>query len=196
MFNLFIKIKLTHNIFMESLWLIFLIVFILFLVIGQVFKLSFSFNVLENQGKIFIKLWCFKIKNLTFKVSLNGIIIRTKNERKQIEYKFNDPQIIFFQNFSSQVEEKVKLKVLAINSNVGIGEASENAIIVGMLNIVYKIFASKIKNAKPTSSVVINSNACFNSKIFTFNVNTKFSLSIFDFLYSLFIAWLLTSKNT
>ena len=108
---------------MESLWLIGVLIGVLLLVIGQVFKLSVFYNLLENSGDLSIKLWFLKIKKLSFKISHNGIIIRTNKKRMQIEYSINDPEIKFYENFSMQVKEKIKIKHISLYSNIGTKDA-------------------------------------------------------------------------
>ena len=181
---------------MESLWLIGVLIGVLLLVIGQVFKLSVFYNLLENSGDLSIKLWFLKIKKLSFKISHNGIIIRTNKKRMQIEYSINDPEIKFYENFSMQVKEKIKIKHISFYSNIGTKDAYHTAMLSALVNIFYKTLAAKVKNIKPTSSVDINAVTSFNQNVCKFSFYGKLSLSIFDFLYCLIFAWLENSKHT
>lgn len=173
---------------MESLWLIPVLVFILLLIFGQVFKFYFAYSPLENSGLVVVKLWNIKIQYFSFQLKPKSIVIRTNNKKTQVEYSFNDPKIKFYENLSNQVNEKIKVKHIDIYSNIGTGDACESALICGVLNIFYKIFSAYIKTVKPTCSINISSHTQFNQKVFDFSMYSKISLSLFDFLYSLFMA--------
>lgn len=175
---------------MESLWLIPVLVFILLLVFGQIFKFYLAYSPYENSGLVVMKLWNIKIQYFSFQLKPKSIVIRTNNKKTQVEYSFNDPQIKFYENLSLQINEKIKIKHIDIYSNVGTGDAAESALICGVLNVFYKIFSAYIKTMKPTCSINISSHAQFNKKVFDFSVYSKISLSLFDFLYCLFIALL------
>ena len=181
---------------MESLWLLPLFGFILFIVIGQVFKFYVSFDFLENGGLVVIKLWFFKLKQFSVQFKKDGIVIRTGMEVEEVKYGFNDPKLKFVQDFSQEVMEKTKVKLVDIYSNVGAGDAGSSALLSSSVNVLWKILAAKIKNTKPTCTVDITNQTFFNDKVLNVSVFSKISLSIFDALYSLIFAWFKSSNNT
>ena len=181
---------------MESLWLLPLFGFIFFIVIGQVFKFYVSFDFLENSGLVVIKLWFFKLKQFSVQFKKDGIVIRTGKQVEEVKYAFNDPKLKFVQDFSKEVMEKTKVKLVDIYSNVGAGDAQGSALLSSSVNVLWKILMAKIKNTKPTCTVDITNQTFFNDKVFNVSVFSKVSLSIFDALYSLIFAWLKSSNNT
>lgn len=181
---------------MESLWLLPLLLFIFFIVVGQVFRFYVSFDFFNNNGLVVIKLWCFQIKKFSVQFKKDGIVIRTEKKSEEVKYAFNDPKLKFVENFSLEVTEKTKVKMLDIYSNIGAGDAQKSALLSGTVNVFWKILVAKIKNAKPTCTIDITNQTFFNEKVFNVMVICKLSLSIFDFLYSLIFAWLKSGQNT
>ena len=56
----------------------------------------------------------------------------------QIEYSINDPEIKFYENFSMQVKEKIKIKHISFYSNIGTKDAYHTAMLSALVNIFYK----------------------------------------------------------
>lgn len=175
---------------MESLWLLPLLLFIFFIVIGQVFKFYLTYNPLDNEGLVIIKIWGIKIKNFSFQIKPKAIIIRTAKQTQNKEYSFSDPKIKFYEKFSLQVKEKIKLKNVDFYSKIGTLDACQTSIYVGVVNVISKVIFAYIKNVKPTCSICINNHADYDKKICNFSLYAKLSLSIFDFVYCLLFAWL------
>ena len=175
---------------MESLWLLIVLFFVLLLIIPQVFKFYISYNLLENKGLLILKLWFINILYFSFQIRPSGIIVRTRKKRKQIEYASNDPTIKFYEDFSKQIQQKLKVKYIDLYSNIGTGDAGQSAILGGFFNAFYNSIGSKIKNKKKSCTVVINSHTNFKKEVFDVSVFSNLSIGLFDFIYCFVMAYL------
>lgn len=173
---------------MESLWLLIVLFVFIILIFPMFLKLYFHFSPLKNSGLVIIKIWFIKISHYSFQLKSNSIIIRSKKERKQIEYQFSDPKLKFYEYFYMQLREKTKLKYLDIYSEIGTSDAFHSALLSSLLNIFYKIFGSYIKNVKFSTSVIINTKTIFNKPTFLISIFSKASITLFDILYCFFIS--------
>ncbi|MDD4815837.1 MAG: hypothetical protein PHQ62_01685 [Clostridia bacterium] len=134
-----------------------------------------------------IKLWFIKLEYFTFQLKHSGIIVRTKKERKQIEYQFTDPKLKFYEDFTLKLRQKTMLKQLTIFSKIGTNDAFESAILSSFFDIFFHILSAYIKNIKPSSKIKINTSTVFNENVFLVYFFSKFSISIFDVFVSFFI---------
>lgn len=173
---------------MESLWLLIVLFFFIILVFPMFLKLYFYYSPLKNSGLVIIKLWFIKISHYSFQLKTNSIIIRSKKERKQIEYQFSDPKLKFYEYFYMQMKRKTKLKCLDIYSEVGTGNPFHSALLSALVNITYKILASYIKNIKFSSSVIVNTKTNFKEPAFLVSIFCKASITLFDIIYCFFIS--------
>lgn len=186
---------------MESVWLLIVLFVFIILIFPMFFRLYFFYSPLKNSGMIIMKLWFITITYLSFQLKTNSIIIRSKKERIQIEYQYEDPKLKFYEYFYLQLRHKLKLKYLDIYSEIGTGDAFHSAMLSAVMNIIYKIIGSYIKNAKFSSSIVVNTKTEFNKPAFSISIFSKASISIFDIIYCLFITLFyedkkITYKNT
>ena len=173
---------------MITVILVIVLFFIIILIFPILFKLYFSFDPIKNWGMVVIKLWFIKIEFFTFQLRHSGIIIRTKKERKQIEYQFSDPKIKFYEYFTLKLKQKTMVKYLDIYSKIGTEDAFESAVLSAFFNIIYNSLFAYVKTLKPSSKVIINSQTCFNEKVFIVRFYSKISISIFDVVTSFFSA--------
>ena len=173
---------------MITVILIIVLFFLIILIFPLIFRLYFSFDPIKNYGMVVIKLWFIDIEYFTFQLKHSGIIIRTKKERKQLEFQFTDPKIKFYEYFTLKLKQKTMVKYLDIYSQIGTNHAFETAVLSSFFNILYNSFFAYVKNLKPSSKVVINSQAVFNQKIFSVRFYSKISISIFDVVVSFFSA--------
>jgi len=179
---------------MESPWLLIVLFFLIILVFPMFFKLYFSYSPLKNSGLIVIRLWVFNISYFSFQLKANSIILRSKKERKQIEYKFDDPLLKFYDYFYAQIKQKIKIKYLDIYSEIGTGDAYSSAILSSAMSIFYKIFCSYIKNVKYSTNIITNTKTTFNEKVLLFSIYGNFSISFFDIVFGMFIAFFYNEK--
>lgn len=142
-----------------------------------------------------MKLWFVKITYISFQLKPNSIIIRSKKERKQIEYKFEDPKLKLYEYFYMQLRQKLKLKLLDIYSEIGTSDAFQSAMLSTILNIIYKIIGSYIKNTKFSSSIIVNTKTNFNKPALSISIFSKASITLFDIIYCFFITLCYEKRN-
>ncbi len=192
---MYIKKFFEKNKTMESLWLLIVLFLLILLIIPLFFRIYLSFDPLNNEGMVVIKLFFINIVYFSFQLTINGIIIRTKKERKQLEYKFSDPKIKFYELLTLQLKQKVKLKYINIYSKIGTGDAYHSAMLSGLINIIYHIFSSYLKNLKYSTSISVNSQTLFNEKVIKLKFYCNASICLFDILYCFFTSLFLNKKR-
>lgn len=179
---------------MTSLYLIIpaIIIFLLFLPI--VLEVRISYNILSNTGVI--SLFLFKKNIIHYIFEINGNTIALKSEDKTIEKKIelNSPELEFYKYFVSEVKEKLRLRFIEINYNIGVDDAFLTSMVCGYINLICNILFSYIKNQKPTASVKLYDTPSFNKKEGVVSVKMNLSISLFDLVYSLLLSVILTIK--
>ena len=176
---------------MESLWLIIVLFFIFLLIFPMLFKFNIVYEPFENSGVVVLSFFFFDVYNFTFEIKSNSIVIRTKKTRKQIEYNFSDPALKFYEQFSLELKEKIRIKRFDINSVIGTKDAAQTGLIAGIMSIIYHALASYIYNIKVSTKVTIDEEIVYNQEVFKLRLFGKISISLFDILFcfitSLFI---------
>lgn len=177
-------------------WWVFVILFFLFLMLlPQIFKLYFTYNPKNNNGMVVIKIFFIKISYFTFELKHTGIIIRTKKERKQVEYKFSDPKLKTIEKIMLAIKKRIEVRYFDLYSNIGTGDASSSAMLSGVMTIFYKYIYAYIKNLKPKGVVNITSNTDFNNNIFIISLFCKISISIYSIIASILIGLFSKKRN-
>jgi len=180
---------------MESLELLIVLSIFLILIFPLFIKYYISYSPLQNSGMVVIKLWFVYISYFSFQLKTNSIIIRNKKKRKQIEYKFNDPMIIFYEHFYNELKQKIKIKHINIYSEIGTGDAFHSTIFSSFVNIFYKIISAYVKNLQYSSSIVVNTKTSFNKKALLTSLYVKASISLFDIFFSFFVSLFYKKKD-
>lgn len=179
----------TNAIFFISLFLIILIV------IPITFKGKISYSILDNLGSVGIYLFNVKLFSFLFMLSGNKIIIKTKKMKKEIEIDVSGDQIRFVEQLLIQIKNKIYLKLVLIDSKIGIGDAFYSAIISGAIMNILLIFLNIVKNKKKYSNIEINNFTSFNETVMQITSIIRFSISIFDILYSLLMSMVITKRS-
>lgn len=180
---------------MESLWLLPLLIFFLFLSVGQVFRVYISYNFYENLGLVVFKFFIFKVVEISFDLSVSSITIRSKKKTKNMRFEFSDPKLKFAENLAAQIKDKLRIKEFSLCAKIGLGDAGKTARLCGAVDAVFKSLGCYIKNIKPTASVNTGALASFKKEILEVSFFGKMSLSVFDFLYALLFSMFI-EKNT
>ncbi|MDD2445207.1 MAG: hypothetical protein PHX09_00080 [Clostridia bacterium] len=180
---------------MESIWLLIVLLIFLVFILPLFVKYYVSYSPIQNSGMIVIKIGFIYISYFSFQLKANSVVIRSKKKRKQIEYKFNDPMIIFYEHFFNEIKQKVKIKKINIYSEIGTGDAFHSAILSSFVNIIYKIISAYVKNLKYSSSIMVNTNTSFNKKVLITSFYVKASMSLFDIFFCFFTSLFYEGKN-
>lgn len=171
---------------MENWWLFIILFFLLLIIFPLFFKVYFTYNPKTNLGMMVVKLWFVKIVFFSFQLKHTGIIIRTKKQRKQVEYAFGDPRLQFFEHFMMKIKEKIYVKYVDIYSKIGTGNAVQSAVMSSIFLIIFKTLVAYVKNSKPKTKADINAHTAFNEDVFIFSLYGELSISILMIIQSFF----------
>lgn len=173
---------------MENWWLFIILFFLLIIIFPLFFKIYFTYNPKTNLGMVVVRFWFIKIVFFSFQIKHTGIIIRTKKERKQVEYAFGDPKLKFYETFMNQIKQKLYVRYLDIYSKIGTGDAAQSAMLSSTFLLLYKMLAAYVKNLKPKTVVDINAHTAFNEDVFIFSLYGEITISILKIVESFFVA--------
>ena len=180
---------------MQSLWLLIPLFLFIIITIPIIIESRFSYNFEENIGVFSIKLWLFTLATISIKIKGKYLIIRTKNDAKQVEISLIGPEIKLLEQLTVQIKDKIKVKKLEFHSNIGNGDAFETALLSSMFSIIIGIVWGYIKNQKDTASIIINSYSNYAEKNFLISLLARVSISIFDLIYSFIMASIILKKS-
>ena len=179
---------------MTALYLLIPAFLIFLLLLPIVLEVRVSFDVTSNTGVI--SLFMFKKNIIYYILEIKGNMIALKNEKTTIEKKieFESPELEFYKYFVSEVKEKLRLRFLEINYNIGLNDAFLTSMMCGYINLICNTIFAYIKNAKPTASLAFYDTASFNKLEGVVSVKANLSISLFDLVYSLLLSVILTMK--
>lgn len=178
----------------ESLYLLILICIILLIIFPISFNLYFSYNLNTNSGFFSIKIWKLNLKKYRIKRKGKEIIFIEKHKDKDLEIELNEKQIRFFELFFKEVKGKIRISNFELESEIGEENPFISAILSGIFSSIILAFFARLKSSQPTASFKFKNNANFFEAVFNMKTSLEFSISIFDIIYSLFIA-ILESKT-
>lgn len=171
----------------------FFVILILFIPIKV--HARFSFNLLDMSGALGLFLYKIKLTHQLIWLEHKKIFTMKDNEIERKEFDFESKEAIFFQKLIGEIKDKVRLKELTVNYNLGVGDAFESAMIGGSINAVLLSVMSVIKNSKPTASLGVYDTISYNREVCQFALKTTMSITLFDIVYSLLVSVILTKKT-
>ena len=180
---------------MQSLWLLIPLFLFLLLILPFIFEARVSYNFYKNFGTLSLKLWFIRLTVITFKVKGKKLIVRTKNNAKQIEISLVGPEIKLLEQFSVQIKDKIKVKKLEFHSRIGIGDAFHSAMLSSLISVLISMLWGYIKNEKDTALIDVVNHTEYKEKVFQISLLGRVSISIFDTLYSFIMASIIVKKS-
>lgn len=169
---------------------------IIFLMLTPIFfHVKGSYNVFDNKGAVGIFLFGMRVKWFTFYLDMDGVKLRDDDDKKDRDFDLNSAETLFYYNLIKQISNKTKIKLISVLYNIGFEDAFQTACFCGVVNLMLIMILTRVKCSKPTTSMLIYDNPSFNSKVFQVAVRTKFSITIFDVVYSLIVSLILTNRD-
>lgn len=180
---------------MQIVWHIVVVFFLLLLIIPIFAKAYAYYDVLNNIGVI--SLYVFFIRVIAYKVKINKglIVFYTEKNRKEIEVKVSNKQLRFLKQFSVQMKEKVILKNITIYSRIGLNDAYNTAIGVGLFDTVLSGFMGYLKNLKPSIKTRLMNYPEYNSSRLTAAAQITGFITILDVLYALLMSFIIIKRS-
>ncbi len=159
------------------------------------FNIGLSYDLNLNDGDFFVKLWGMNLVRGGLKRRGRKIyLIRDKNNKK-LEIEINEEKLKFLKTLFIEIKNKIKIREIRVNSETGIVNPFYTAYFSSIFSsIILGIFAS-LKNSQPTASFELKNETNFYDNIFNLKSYYKLSISIFDVIYSIFVALLTTKKR-
>lgn len=185
----------TNNAFMQSLYFLIPVVIVVVLLFPLKFQVRLTFNLESLSGVLCLYVFKIKVKYYHYQIKGKNIILKNEKETRMKEFEFDEKQLIIADIFRKQVKNKARLKELFIFYNLGLGDAFESAMVGGLINTVFTIMFTTIKNSRPTASMGIYDTISYNREIFEIAGKGSISISLFDVVYSLIMSVILIKNK-
>lgn len=180
---------------MSSLYFLIPTVIIILLVMPIFLEVRLSFNLLDKSGVFCIYLFRKKLQYFKFEIDGREIKLKDEEETKEKQIDFDSPEIALYEEFSTQIKDKTRLRFIEVFYNVGLNDAFLTSMICGVINIAVLIFFTSLKNKKPTASLQLYNTSSFNKKVANLATVINLSISLFDVVYSFIISVILSKKK-
>ena len=161
---------------------------LIIIIMPLVINIRISFNLKHQNGIISLYIYKIKLLLVIFRLKDNNIIVNKKNKTSESEVELSEKQKRFVEQFIKQIKDKVNIKRLISYTRIGTFDALETSIYNGLINSMFAMLFGYIKNKKPYAKIDVISYPAYNRQLFLITFYVKICISIFDILYSLFIA--------
>lgn len=179
----------------SSLYFLIPTVIIILLVMPIFLEVRLSFNLLDKSGVFCIYLFRKKLQYFKFVIEGREIKLKDEEETKEKQIDFDSPEIALYEEFSTQIKDKTRLRFIEVFYNVGLNDAFLTSMVCGVINIAVLIFFTSLKNKKPTASLQLYNTSSFNKKVANLATVINLSISLFDVVYSFIISVILSKKK-
>lgn len=180
---------------MSSLYFLIPTVIIILLVMPIFLEVRLSFNLLDKSGVFCIYLFRKKLQYFKFEIEGREIKLKDEEETKEKQIDFDSPEIALYEEFSTQIKDKTRLRFIEVFYNIGLNDAFLTSMVCGVINIAVLIFFTSLKNKKPTASLQLYNTSSFNKKVANLATVINLSISLFDVVYSFIISVILSKKK-
>jgi hypothetical protein len=180
---------------MESLYLLILLFIIILIIFPFSFNLEFFYDLNLNDGYFIVKVWKIPFKKVNVKRKGINIILIEKRKDKNLEIELNKEQLTFLKVFFNEVKNKIKIRKIEVTSETGTENPFHSSLFSGTYSSFILAVFARLKKAQPTASFQLENKTNFFEFIFTFKTFLRFSISIFDILYSFMLAIVKTRKQ-
>lgn len=180
---------------MSSLYFLIPTVIIILLVMPIFLEVRLSINLLDKSGVFCIYLFRKKLQYFKFEIEGREIKLKDEEETKEKQIDFDSPEIALYEEFSTQIKDKTRLRFIEVFYNIGLNDAFLTSMVCGVINIAILIFFTSLKNKKPTASLQLYNTSSFNKKVANLATVINLSISLFDMVYSFIISVILSKKK-
>ena len=180
---------------MSSLYFLIPTVIIILLVMPIFLEVRLSFNLLDKSGVFCVYLFRKKMQYFKFEIDGREIKLKDEEETKEKQIDFDSPELALYEEFSTQIKDKTRLRFIEVFYNIGLNDAFLTSMVCGVINIAVLIFFTSLKNKKPTASLQLYNTSSFNKKVANLATVINLSISLFDVVYSFIISVILSKKK-
>lgn len=185
------KVMSTQNALLCIIPAVLILVFVLPIVV----EVRLSYNPFENTGTVAVFWFRKKLKHYVFSLHLTYIIFENDKETKIQKLSFSGEDFETLKEFGSEIQNKIKLSKLYVFYNLGVDDAFSGAMIAGVINQLCTQLFLFLKSKKPTASLCVYDNVCYNKQVCEIAIKSKISISLFEIFYSWIYAFLKTKYN-
>ncbi len=177
--------NLVKNIYMMNYYLLIPVFLILLFLFPIPLMFKTSGNIFKLSAVVVVYICGIKMKGLALKTDIHGVKIY--EDKKEIPKNNSDEQkeSVYLKQLFLQVKDKMRIQLMQINYNFGVGGAFQSSLIAGWINIFLLILLTRIKSEKPTTSMLVCDNVAYNSTVFEGALMVKARITLFDLVYSL-----------
>jgi len=169
-------------------WYLFFVLFILLLSAPIMFKTWLKLNILNMSGEVRVSLLCFHIIKFKFKVKNNYIYITKKGLTYKEKLTPSNIDVVFVLNLINALYFRTKIYTFAENTEIGYkNNALTTSIMTALVDVLFKSIFSVIKNHKKSTHIFLINSPKYNDDCLYLNLETSFSINLFDLLYSLIL---------
>lgn len=180
---------------MESLYLLILLFFIIIILVPISIRARVFYSVKSNKGAFAISLWFIKIKVAKIKIKDKKIFIQTQNKKESKEIEMTDKQLKFLKIFTEEIKNKTKIKYIKTYSKIGLNSPNYSAIFSTIITSIILAFFAKIKLKRNSAKLTLKNDTSFTENNLIIAINSNFSLSILDIVYSFIVSILKTKQD-
>jgi len=151
-----------------------------------VVSLRLEFNMLALKGILKVRIFKFKIIDISVRVKHGNIYFTTKKHTIKLKITKQNFPVLFLFESSKLIFFRTNMQSLGASNEIGyLNSAFTNAILVATVDLITKSFFAKIKNHKKSTHIFVETTAQYQKDIFKSILSTKFCISLFDLIYSL-----------
>lgn len=169
--------------------IIFLSLIILFLSIMPIFKVDFSYRL--DTNKIFIVVYLYKFKILILDISIIGLTYQINNSKKLKTLKLilskEDEYLI--KQIKQSIIDKLYYDNITLTSEIGLFNASDTAMSVGMLNFICQLLYGIIYSKNKDTDFYYVNYPNFEHPKLNFDASIKVYFTIFDFVFAIIMSF-------
>ncbi len=159
-------------------------------------KFDIRFNILKLKG--IIKLTFFNKITLELKIRIKHGYIYINHKKKESKVKISNKnfKFVFITKLIKQLYFREQLLNFNLVSNFGYSNDSMiTAVGAGNIDVLTKAIMGKIKNNKKSAHIFVSVEPKYNQDIFNFRIINEIRISVFDFIYTLFVTIFRTISN-
>lgn len=169
--------------------IIFLSLMIIFLSIMLVITINIKFDLYGNYVCIQIKIYGIQI--LSIYISIIGLYIKINNSKKlkTLNIIFNKEQEYLFLQMKKSIFDKLYFDKIKVDTNIGLGNASNSVLTVMALNCVCEKIEYFNKLNKSECDIYYSNKVNFVDDIVQLNTSIKVYFTIFDMIFAIILSF-------
>ena len=154
-----------------------------------VIKIKIIINI--NDNKIIIMFWLFGFKVVTLNISIIGLYLEVNNSKKlkQISLILKQEDKYLISQIKSSIIDKLYYDKIIINTQIGLGNAKDTAMSIGIINILCEIIAQFLQLKNSDTKLYFNNLPEFENMKMFIDLEAKVYFTIFDMVFAIILSF-------